>query len=340
MERALELAWGQATHPNPRVGAVVIRDGEIVGEGAHHGPGSPHAEAVALASAGERARGAEMYVTLEPCSHHGRTPPCVDAVLAAGVSRVVVGVEDPDTRVSGKGLAALRAGGVDVVMWGNPARAKEVDPGYFHHRRTGFPRVVAKFAMTLDGSVAALDGTSQWITSEEARSDAHRLRAAADAVVVGAGTLRADDPRLDVRLDGFEGDGPRPVIVAGTESLPPGARIWQRQPVVIATGEIDVPSGELIVVDGNGGHPDPEAAARALADYGLIDLLVEGGPRLLGSWWAAGLITVGYAYLGAKVGGGQGISPIDGVFSTIDEARTVEVFDVQSFGPDVRIGFR
>src|SRR5487761_2733876 len=202
MTRALELAGRglETTHPNPRVGCVIAQGSEVVGEGWHERAGEPHAEVNALGLAGSTAAGAVAYVTLEPCSHHGRTPPCVDAVIAAGVSRVVVGMVDPGPDVDGRGIAALRAAGVQVdVGIGADVVAEQLAP-YVVHRRTGRPWVVLKLAATLDGRIAAPDGSSRWITGEEARLDAHRLRAVSDAVIVGAGTVRADDPALTVRL--------------------------------------------------------------------------------------------------------------------------------------------
>lgn len=339
LRRTFELATGHHTHPNPGVGALVVKDGVVVGEGFHSGPGSDHAEVVALAAAGEAARGSDLYVSLEPCSHHGRTPPCVDAVLAAGIVRIVVGIEDPDSKVSGSGVATLREAGVEVVLFDEPEAAEAVDPAYFHHRRTGLPRVTAKFAMTLDGSVAATDGTSRWITSSEARRDGHLLRSQVDAVVVGAGTLRSDDPRLDVRIDGYIGPQPRPVIVAGTGPLPADSQIWGLNPLVVTASGGSAPGGEVVEVGGSA-PPAPALVASALADRGYLDILVEGGPTLLASWWAAGVITRGYAYVAAKVGGGAGITPLAGPFGNIEDARDVEIFDVQSVGPDVRIGFQ
>lgn len=318
----------------------MVKDGIVVGEGFHSGPGEDHAEVMALDAAGESARGADLYASLEPCSHHGRTPPCVDAVLAAGIARVVVGIEDPDPKVSGSGIAMLREAGVEVVLSDAPLDAEAVDPAYFHHRRTGLPRVTAKFAMTLDGSVAAVDGTSRWITSPEAREDAHLLRSQVDAVVVGAGTLRSDDPRLDVRLDGYTGPQPRPVIVAGSGPLPAEAQIWSMNPLVVVGRDGSAPGGEVVVIGDGDAPPAPTLVASALAERGYLDVLVEGGPTLLAAWWTAGVITRGYAYIAAKLGGGTGIAPLSGPFGNIDDAHDVEIFDVQSVGPDVRIGFQ
>ena len=343
LSRAFQLASDKRTHPNPRVGAVLLKAGHVVGEGWHEGPGTREAAVLELERDGDAAGGATLFVTLEPCAHTGRTPPCSEAIVAAAVGKVVVGATDPDDRVSGKGIGALEGAGIDVQVSERPEDYEALDPGYFHHRRTGLPRAIAKWAMTLDGSVAAADHTSQWITSEEARVDAHRLRASVDAVVVGAGTLRSDDPRLDVRLDGFSGPQPRPVIVAGSKPLPDQSRIWERDPLVLSSRSLSTPSGENVVVpvsDVSGSDvPDPQACAESIAEQGLLDLLLEGGPTLLSAWWRAGLITEGYAYVGSKVGAGAGIQPIGGLFGTLGDAHSVEILDVQTIGPDVRIHF-
>jgi diaminohydroxyphosphoribosylaminopyrimidine deaminase/5-amino-6-(5-phosphoribosylamino)uracil reductase len=194
--------------------------------------------------------------------------------------------------------------------------------------------------MTIDGSVAAHDGTSQWITGGLAREDAHDLRSRVDGVVVGAGTVRADNPRLDVRLDGFEGVQPRPIIVTGADVLPSDATLWQRDPVVVATSDLSVPSGEVVVVPESGGFPDPEQTCRRLADLGMLHLLLEGGPTLAGSWWRAGVISTGIVYIGSKVGAGSGRSPLAGLFATMKDALDVEFEDVRSVGGDVLIAFR
>lgn len=339
MARAIELASGAHTHPNPRVGAVVVAaSGEVVGEGRYEGPGTPHAELIALSHADDHARGSTVFVTLEPCNHHGRTPPCVDALIAAGVARVVAAVTDPDRRTDGRGFERLRAEGIEVEVGTMEEEAMALDPAYFHHRRTGLPLVTWKYAMTLDGSVAAMDRSSRWITSEEARADAHRLRAGVDAVVIGTGTLSSDDPILDVRLPGHDGPQPRPVIVLGRSEPPTRARLWTRDPLVYSTVERSIPSGDLVVVDGEA-HPDPTAVCLDLGERGLLDVLLEGGPTLAGEWWRARVVARGVAYLGAKVGGGVGMPPMSGVFSRIEDARVVSVSDVRSLGDDVRIDF-
>jgi diaminohydroxyphosphoribosylaminopyrimidine deaminase/5-amino-6-(5-phosphoribosylamino)uracil reductase len=263
----------------------------------------------------------------------------VTTILASGVARVVVGAIDPDQRVSGSGVASLRDQGVEVVTDVLADEAMAVDHAYFHHRRTGLPLVTLKLAMTLDGSVAALDGTSTWITSEEARRDAHLLRSSMDAIVIGAGTLRIDDPLLTVRLDEPLATQPIPVVIAGRESLPTNSRVWERSPVVISTRPMALPSGDLVVVGADEGWPDPEESARALADRGLLDVMIEGGPALAGSWWRSGLVGRGVIYLAGRVGGGRGLSPLGGQFATMAESRAANIRDVRMVGPDIRIEF-
>lgn len=340
MRRALELAAGHRPHPNPRVGSIVVAShGEVVGEGAHVAAGEDHAEIAALRAAGEQAAGSTLYVTLEPCSHHGRTPPCVDTIIENRVGRVVIAAGDPDRRVSGEGVRALRSAGIEVLQGVLEEAARVSDPGYFHHRETGLPRVIFKYAMTLDGSVAASDRTSRWITSPEARDDAHRLRSESDAIVVGAGTLRSDDPRLDVRLRGYEGPQPRPIVVAGGGPLPEEAALWGRNPLVISPVHRELPAGELAIVASSESRPGPKSVCEALVERGYLDVLLEGGPTLARSWLEAGVISAGVVYVGAKLGGGRGIPPLAGVFETIDEAMAVSVVGVRSLGDDLRVDF-
>ncbi|MDX1469562.1 MAG: bifunctional diaminohydroxyphosphoribosylaminopyrimidine deaminase/5-amino-6-(5-phosphoribosylamino)uracil reductase RibD [Acidimicrobiia bacterium] len=340
MRRALDLAARHRTHPNPKVGAVVLApDGSVVGEGAHVAAGEPHAEVVALRQAGELAEGGTLYVTLEPCTHQGRTPPCVDAILAAGLKTVVVAMTDPDQRVGGTGSARLRQEGVEVVEGVLREESMAMNQPYIHHRETGLPLVTAKWAMTLDGAVAARDGSSRWITSPEAREDAHRLRARVDAVVVGAGTLRADDPLLTVRIEGYDGPQPRPVIIAGAGDLPERAAIWERDPLVVTAEPLDVRDGEVVVVEGDGGLPDPTAAATAIAEQGYLDVLLEGGPTLVAAWWRTGLVRRGVVYVAAQIAGGTGIPPFGGVFGNVEDAEAVKLAGVRSLGSDLRIDF-
>jgi len=209
MARAIQLAKRglYTTHPNPRVGCVLVRDGEVVGEGYHRKAGEPHAERNALAAAGDRARGATAYVTLEPCCHHGRTPPCTDGLIEAGVSRMVCAMADPNPLVAGKGLALLRAAGIDTASGLLEAQARALNPGFIRRMSRGLPFVRCKLAMSLDGRTAMASGESKWITEAEARRDVHRLRARGSAILTGIGTLLADDPSMDVRLEPADLDG-------------------------------------------------------------------------------------------------------------------------------------
>jgi diaminohydroxyphosphoribosylaminopyrimidine deaminase/5-amino-6-(5-phosphoribosylamino)uracil reductase len=257
-------------------------------------------------------------------------------LIEAGVSKVVVGAIDPDVRVAGSGMVRLRAAGIEVLGPVDQCVVEASDPGYFHHRRTGRSRIVHKAALTLDGQIAAADGTSQWITSAAAREDAHELRAAMDAVMVGAGTLIADDPRLDVRLEGYAGPQPRAVVVAGSRPLPAHARIWDRDPLVLAPGPI-ASLGEVVVVPGHAGAVDLAAALRATADRGLLDVMVEGGSVLAAGLWEEGLVDAGVWYVAAMVGGGVGRAVFDRPFATLSSARRVDIIDVTRLGTDLRI---
>jgi diaminohydroxyphosphoribosylaminopyrimidine deaminase/5-amino-6-(5-phosphoribosylamino)uracil reductase len=333
MERAAEAAARFRPHPNPRVGAVVLSPGgSVVAVAAHERPGLPHAEVLALAGAGSEARDGTLVVTLEPCAHHGRTPPCVDTVTAAGIARVVVGAPDPDPRVSGAGIAALRAAGIQVEVGVPGLDAEQVDPGYFHHRRTGRPLVTLKLAATLDGQTAAADGTSRWITGEEARADAHRLRAASDAVMVGAGTLRTDDPSLDVRVPGFIGNQPRPVVVAGDRPLPAARALYARDPLVYRLGRAASP-GAVETVE----IPDLDAVVKDLGARMVVDLLAEGGPTLARSLLHAGLVDRFVLYLAGRFAGGVGRPMFDGVFGTLGDIVGAQVDAVTRLGDDIRV---
>ncbi len=338
MRRAIALAAAAPRpHPNPRVGAVVLdAAGNVAAEAAHLGAGMIHAEADAVRLAGERARGGTVVVTLEPCDHHGLTPPCTEALLAAGVRRVVVGATDPDPRVRGRGIRRLREAGVEVIDGVLASNVEALDPGYFHHRRRGRPRVTLKWAATLDGQLAAADGSSQWITSPDARADAHQLRAASDAVMVGAGTVLADDPRLDVRLDGWDGAQPRPVVVAGTRPLPADARRFAGKTLVYATKPLELPA-EVAVVPAAPGGVDLGAVLADLGERGMLDVLVEGGPTLAAALWHGGLVDHAVVYLGAKVAGGLGRPVFAAPFPTLDDAHPVHVAGIAKVGPDVRI---
>lgn len=335
MRWALGLAAQTRPHPNPRVGAAVVSGTNIVGEGAHVRPGEPHAEILALEQAGSAAKGATVYVTLEPCSHHGRTPPCTKALLDAGVSRVVVGVIDPDQRVRGTGIDELRAAGVEVISGVLEQDIENADAAYFHHRRTGLPLMTLKLATTLDGQIAAADRTSKWITGEKARLDGHRLRAEADAVLVGAGTLLDDDPGLDVRLDGYSGQQPRPVVIAGNRPLPSAAKVYQRDALVYATRSLDLPVEQVLA--GVGDKVDLGTVIKDLGARGYVEVLVEGGASLAKALVVGGHVDRIVFYLAAKLGLGRGLGAFAGEFNTIADALPLEIVAVDRIGQDVRI---
>ena len=337
MRQAIDAGSRHRPHPNPRVGAVLTgHGGEVLGAYGHVAPGEVHAERGLLDSLDVIPEDAVLVVTLEPCAHTGRTPPCVDAIIAAGIGTVVIGAIDPDPRVSGRGVDRLREAGVEVVVGVEAAAVEASDPGYFHHRRTGMPLVTLKQATTLDGQIAAADGTSRWITGEEARIDAHRLRAAADAVLVGAGTLRADDPHLDVRIDGYEGPQPRAVVAVGSRPLPADLFIWKRDPIVLASEEVVLPGFDVIHA-GTGGVVDFRRGLEAIAERGMLSILVEGGAGIAAALWNADLIDRGVQYFGAKVAGGTGRGAFDRVFPTISSALDVEVTSVVRLGGDLRV---
>src|SRR5580693_8263098 len=322
MRRAMAQAATvrSTTAPNPWVGCVIVppdsaADGGAVFAGATAPPGGPHAEVAALDRAGESARGATLYVTLEPCAHQGRTPPCTDAIIAAGVARVVVGIEDPDELVAGRGIAALRAAGIDVTVGVAADEVAEQLAPYCKHRTTGQPWVVLKMAASLDGRTAAPDGTSRWITGEAARRDVHRLRARSDAILVGAGTVRADDPELTVRLD----DGPAPTqplrVVLG--AAPPGAKVL---PALELSGPLDDVLTEL------GGR-------------GVLQLLVEGGPSVAHDFHAAGLVDRYVFYLAPSLFGGDDGRPLfagPGA-GTIADVWRGKLVSVERLGEDLRV---
>ena len=272
MARALRLARNglYTTDPNPRVGCVLVRNGEVVGEGWHRKAGEPHAERIALAAAGERARGATAYVTLEPCAHHGRTPPCAEALVEAGVARMVAAMEDPNPLVAGKGLALLREAGIEVQAGLMAAEAEALNPGFVKRMRHGLPWVRCKLAMSLDGRTAMASGESVWITGEDARRDVQHLRARSSAIVTGIGTVLADDPSLNVRLEAGE--------LPGVEHP-----AYLRQPVrVVLDSALRIPeSARLLSLPGEvwlfHAHGDEEKVARLGQREGMTVVRLEGG---------------------------------------------------------------
>ncbi len=299
MDEAFALAerGRGSTHPNPLVGAVLVRDGDVVGRGWHLAPGEPHAEAMALAEAGERARGATLFCTLEPCSHHGKTPPCADALVAAGITRAVVALQDPNPQVDGGGFEKLRAGGVAVELAGDrwAARAGVQNAPFLKFHRTGLPLVTYKAAVTLDGKVAAAGGDARWISCLDSRRAVHQLRGQVDAVMVGAGTVRRDDPELTVRL--ADGRDPVRVVVTHDGGLPAGAKLLataRRAQTIVIAAEASASARRLLKARGadliETGEGGLRPALEALASLGLLDILCEGGPTLAGGLLSEGLI--------------------------------------------------
>ncbi|MCS6798792.1 MAG: bifunctional diaminohydroxyphosphoribosylaminopyrimidine deaminase/5-amino-6-(5-phosphoribosylamino)uracil reductase RibD [Myxococcota bacterium] len=300
MRMALACAVRGRPSPNPHVGAVVVRGGRVVGIGHHERAGLAHAEVVALERAGSRARGATLYVTMEPCNHFGRTPPCTDAIVRAGIARVVAGCEDPAPHVPGA-TQKLRAAGIEVRVGVLRERARALIEDFARHITTGLPWVTLKLATTLDGRIAARGGASRWITSEPARRWAHRLRARADAVLVGVGTVLADDPALDVRL--VPGVDPRRVVLDTRLRTPPTARLLApcaSGPALVVHGPdpprrraaaLRAAGAELVEVPlGPDGHVDVRAALAAIGARDVVRLLCEGGGRLAGALLDAGLV--------------------------------------------------
>jgi diaminohydroxyphosphoribosylaminopyrimidine deaminase / 5-amino-6-(5-phosphoribosylamino)uracil reductase len=323
-DAAMRLAVEQAelvkggTYPNPPVGAVILdRDGDIVGVGATTPTGGPHAEVVALRRAGARAAGGTAVVTLEPCNHHGRTPPCVDALVAAGITTVVYAVNDPDAEAAG-GAVRLSDSGVNVIAG---VLADEVASGplreWLHKQKTGSPHVTWKFATSIDGRSAAADGSSQWITSESARADVHRRRAACDAIVVGTGTVFIDDPKLTARL--------------------PDGTLTERQPLRVVVGQREISPDANVLNDDTRTMVirtrDPHEVIKALSDR--TDVLIEGGPTLAGAFLRAGVIDRILAYIAPILLGGP-ITAIDdvGVLS-IAHAQRWRFDGIEPIGPDI-----
>lgn len=331
MRHALDLAGrGPVRGPNPRVGCVLLdAAGTVVAEGWHRGAGTPHAEAAAVAAAraaGVPTAGTTAVVTLEPCAHLGRTPPCADLLLAAGVARVVIGTEDPNPAAAG-GAARLRAGGVPVVTGVLAAECESLNRRWLHAVRTGRPHVTWKFAATLDGRSAAADGTSRWVTGPQARRDVHRRRAGSDAVLVGTGTVLADDPALTARpepADRTDGGTPQPLrVVMGLRDLPPGARVR-------ATLDGAPPALHLRT-------RDPHQVLAELARREVRSLWLEGGPRVAAAFWRAGLVDEVLAYLApALLGAGPHAVGDLGVTTIADAVRLTPV-GVTALGDDVLV---
>jgi diaminohydroxyphosphoribosylaminopyrimidine deaminase/5-amino-6-(5-phosphoribosylamino)uracil reductase len=346
MRLALELARESRPSPNPRVGAVVVREGRIVGRGRHERAGEPHAEVLALADAGEAARGAELFVILEPCCHRGRTGPCTEAIESAGLSRVVVGMIDPDPNVSGRGVACLKQSGLAVEIGVLEGECRQLLEGYATQRILGRPLITLKAAVTLDGAIATVGGDSKWISSRPSRARAHELRAEADAVMVGVGTVLADDPRLTVRH--VDGANPLRVVLDTTLRTPTDARLVtsadQAPLLLVHAGAADealsrfagIPGVETLrCAAGDDGRVDLNDLARKLGERGVLSLLVEGGGRVHGALIEAGLADRLALFVAPKVlGGGVPWAALT-ARASLDEAIVVEELAVETIGDDL-----
>lgn len=360
MARAIQLAAKgiYTTEPNPRVGCVLACDGEIVGEGWHVRAGEGHAEVNALAQAGERARGATAYVTLEPCSHFGKTPPCADALINAGVSRVVAAMQDPNPQVAGQGLARLRAAGIEVDCGLLESDARDLNPGFIKRMQQGLPWVRLKLAMSLDGRTAMASGESQWITGPQARADVQRLRARSGAVISGADSVLLDDSALTVRATELGLDAelataaaasqPLRVLIDGRLRVPLQQRLFREVgPVLVVCTDPQQRAAdylaqqiELLTLPGADGKVDLAALLRELAQRGCNEVLVESGAGLAGAFWRAGLVDELIVYMAPRLLGSRARPLLELPFDEMAEAMDLDVTDMRVIGGDWRITAR
>lgn len=355
MHRALELARRSlgSVSPNPAVGAVVVNRGKIVGEGHTQPPGGDHAEVIALRQAGDLTLGAELFITLEPCSRHGRTPPCIDAITAAGIARVHVGAIDPNPAEDGRGLSRLREAGIEVMVASDPSEslaASRLIGAYRKHSTTGTPFVTSKFAMSLDGKIADRAGRSKWITGESARVRAHELRAESDAILVGIGTVIADDPRLTARDTAGRPKRRQPlrVIVDSNGRVPLDSTVVSGEGrTLIACIEMGEPTRstlasrgvEVEVLPDRHGRVDLDALLKLLGTRGVTSVLVEGGGRVAGSFFDGGLVDRVAAFIAPVIVGGQGAPGPVGGSGVADIAGALKLGDLswEKVGDDLLV---
>lgn len=347
MARALRLAQRglYTTTPNPRVGCVLVKDGAIIGEGWHQQAGGPHAEVYALNAAGKAARGATAYVTLEPCSHHGRTPPCAEALIDAGVARVVAAMQDPNPQVAGQGLAMLAAAGIVAECGLLETEAVELNIGFVSRMSRGRPWVRLKLAASLDGKSALQNGASQWITGPAARQDGHRWRAQACAILSGMGTVRDDDPQLNVRGVATTRQ-PLKVVVDSRIELSPGARVLADGNLLLATAVADRPGAEvlrergaeLVCLPNGDGKVDLAALMAELGRRGVNELHVEGGFRLSGALVQAGLADELLLYLAPCLIGDRARGMFDlPELASLEVKQRLAIRDMRMVGSDLRV---
>ncbi len=358
MKRALELAGRGLgrTSPNPAVGAVVVADDEVVGEGFHRAAGELHAEIVALQQAGQRAGGAEVYVTLEPCSTYGRTPPCTDAIIAAEISRVVYACEDCDPANADRADRILSAAGIETLAGPLEDEARELNEAFFKHNSTGYPFVTVKLACTLDGKIATRSGDARWITGKEAREFVHTLRDRSDAVMVGRGTVAADDPALTTRTGRPDSRDAVRVVVDTHAQIPPTAQVLSVEsdtPCLIAvsgpevsgdeaqkrTTELEQAGAEIIPVPEKDGRIDLRELMRELGSRSIMSVLVEGGSRLVGGLLSEDIVDKLLLFYAPKIlGDDQALSAISGMkVENISDARSVRIHSVEQIGEDIMV---
>jgi diaminohydroxyphosphoribosylaminopyrimidine deaminase/5-amino-6-(5-phosphoribosylamino)uracil reductase len=351
MRAALALARRSLgrTWPNPAVGCVIVKDGVIVGRGRTQDGGRPHAEADALAQAGDAARGATVYVTLEPCAHFGKSPPCADALIGAGVAKVVSAVEDPFPAVNGQGHAGLRAAGIAVEVGEGAKEAAEINAGFLMRVREGRPLFHLKMATSLDGRIATASGESKWITGAAARADGQHLRATHDAILVGANTVAADDPELTCRLPGLESYSPVRIVLDSMARMSPGSKlavsarktpVWllcTRQAPASAREALQAKGVEVVEVASNEqGRVDARAAAKALGDRRLTRVLIEGGGEVAAAFLGANLVDRVSAYRGGLLLGADSRSAVGPLgLQKLDFARRFTLVSSGSVGGDV-----
>jgi diaminohydroxyphosphoribosylaminopyrimidine deaminase/5-amino-6-(5-phosphoribosylamino)uracil reductase len=353
MRVALRLAGRGVgnTSPNPMVGAVVVKRGQVVGEGYHRKAGTPHAEIPALQSAGEQAQDATMYVTLEPCNHRGRTPPCTEAILRSGVTRVVVGCSDPNPRVSGGGADYLRSKGISVEVGVLEERCFKLNEPFIKHITTGLPLVIAKVAASLDGKIASHLGDSRWISNERSRRFVHRLRHAVDGILVGVGTVIADNPRLTTRLPGKKGKNPLRIVLDTHLRTPPDCLVAEQTneaPTLIATGPKPYKK-RMAVLEGQGvevlplpltrGRVSLPALLKHLGKREITSLLVEGGAEVHGGFFYDNLVDKVYLFFAPKIiGGSSGVPMVGGIgAASVAEALSLRDLKLRRFDDDIMI---
>jgi diaminohydroxyphosphoribosylaminopyrimidine deaminase/5-amino-6-(5-phosphoribosylamino)uracil reductase len=356
MARALELARKgvYSTHPNPRVGCVIVRDGAIVGEGWHVRAGEPHAEVHALRQAGDKAKDATAYVTLEPCSHHGRTPPCADALVNAGVARVVAAMQDPNPNVAGRGLLRLMNAGIAVQSSVLESEARALNKGFLKRMEHGLPYVRVKLAMSLDGRTAMASGESHWITGPEARSAVQRLRAQSSVVLTGADTVLADNARLTVRPDelGLNAEltalaatrPPLRVLVDGRLRVPLDAPFFKAGNALVVTcaaasarERYHDEGHDMLALPSSGGHVDLRKLLVELAARGVNDVLVEAGPKLAGAFTRLGLVDEFQIFVAGKFMGSSARPLLDLPLAQMSEALELKIVEMRAVGNDWRV---